>query len=244
MVTITAKFETRRLIAFTNRAKKNLVFSAVQGINDTAKLIQRKMRDRAGRVFTLRKEKFIRRQIAIIKPFASVKTGTLFAVVSVGQKKRLLLTQFERGGERKPVKGKRVAVPVTGGPARPSFRQPVLKQFTFRQLKLRKSKKRGGLTKKRTRGQVKFAATRTGRGKVQWKGRLRTFILQETRKAPEGGVYQRVGPGRDDIRLIYSFARNVKIPQRLRFKDTAKKIGRKNLSKIIASKFRKSNKRR
>jgi len=218
VVTITAKFELRRLLAFTNRAQKNLVFSAVQGINDTAKLIQAEVRKRAGRVFTIRKEKFIRRQLAIIKPFASVKKGQLSATISVGQKPRLLLGLFERGGERKPAKGKQVAIPITGSPARPTAQASVPKELQFKSLRLKRKRNR---------------AT----GKSRFEGQQKTFTI------PGVGVLQRTAAGVN--RLLYLFAsRTIRLKPRLGFLRTAEKIGRKKLDKLIASKFRKSNRRK
>jgi len=117
-----------------------------------------------------------------IRAFASPRKGPPFAEVAIDPtKKRVLLGIFEKGGEKEPAKGKTVAVPLTGGPARPSFSQPVQEEFTFRKLRFRRHN--------------------TKSGKVQWKGEQRTFII------PGLGVLQRVaGKAKSSAaRLIYAF---------------------------------------
>ena len=57
---------------------------------------------------------------------------------------------------------------------------------------------------------------------MQWKGLERTFILGPTARAPHGGVFQRIGPGPEDIREIYSFKPNVRLDARLGFIPTAR----------------------
>jgi hypothetical protein len=112
-------------------------------------------------------------------------------------KKRVLLGIFEKGGEKDPTKGKPVAVPLTGGPARPSFKQPAQEEFTFRKLRFRRH--------------------RTKTGKVQWKGEQRTFII------PALGVLQRVGGKAKSsaAKLIYAFERRPRLKALLDFTEVA-----------------------
>jgi hypothetical protein len=218
-------------IALLTLGKKRLDYASVNAVNSTAKRVQAAEKEQVGRAFTLRdKRSFIERQAAIIKPFASVPANRYFAQISVGQKPGLLLSSFEAGGARprtSPLPSKGVAVPVTGGPARPSRTSPV--PSSFRLANLRIIRVQGGSVvrtasgrSKRDRASVDFSTHTTSGGAVQLKGTRRTFILTSTSRAPFGGVYQRIGPGRGDIRMIYSFARGLRLDASLRFVVTAK----------------------
>jgi hypothetical protein len=71
---------------------------------------------------------------------------------------------------------------------------------------------------------VRIAAHLTATGSVQWKGALRTFLLTQTAQAPKGGVFQRVGPGRGDIRMVYSFKPPFRLDRRLQFVESGMRI--------------------
>src|SRR4029077_17327319 len=81
-----------------------------------------------------------------------------------------------------------------------------------------------GQQKRKRRTNVTIKAHVASSGKVQWKGTQRTFLLTETAKSRLGGVFQRVGPGRDDIRMVYSFKPAMRLKRRLRFVDTGRQI--------------------
>lgn len=212
---INADLHAKALILRLQNGERRLGYAAVKAINNTLKKVQQAQRSRLHREFTVRKVKFMERQIAIIKPWANVRHGRPYGEVSVGDKKRLLLERFESGGLRRPVKGKRVAVPVTGGPARPSFKHAVKTEFIFTRLRLRRPGKARGRTS--TSANLKPAA-------VGRKGQQRTFMLLSTAKHPLGGVFQRVGPGQDDIRMVYSFRPPMRLRARLRWLRTAKAV--------------------
>lgn len=167
-----------------------LAYAATNATNDAAKRLQIELQHDARQQFTVRSE-FVIRQAAVINPFASVKQARPYAEIGVGigrvKPKRLFLAQYEKGGPRAEVAGSaKAAVPVPGGPARPSFRSKVPEQFRYRSLALR-----------RMRGQRK--------------GRQRTFVI------PELGVFQRTGPGKADIRAVYAFTQDQRLPDRMRF---------------------------
>jgi hypothetical protein len=196
-VRINVKIDTKALKARTEREAKRLAFSTAQALNETAKEIQTAERVNLDRKFTVRKAGFLYRLIKITA-FASPRKGRPFAEVAIDPaKKRVLLGIFERGGEKEPAKGKSVAVPLTGGPARPTFKQPVQGEFTFRKLRFRRH--------------------RTKTGKVQWKGEQRTFTI------PGLGVLQRVGgKAKDSVaRLIYAFQRRPHLKALLDFTEVA-----------------------
>jgi hypothetical protein len=71
----------------------------------------------------------------------------------------------------------------------------------------------------RTRGRVRkgqrLGAFQNDRGKWQILGKERTFALDPRRQriaANQAGIYQRVGPGRDDIRMLWSYQDAVPLP--------------------------------
>lgn len=78
---IDAKLDVAKLVDKTTKAQRNLAYSVVQGLNATARQIQDAQRAELRKTFTLRTEntqRFLTRQIAIIKPFASVPAGRLW----------------------------------------------------------------------------------------------------------------------------------------------------------------------
>jgi hypothetical protein len=229
MATFEVSIDAARTLALLDHGAKRMAFAVVNALNQTAKEIQAGEREHVAESFQVRKPDFVLRQAAVIKAaaggsgFASVGAGRFEARISVGEKPRLFLSGFEAGDERVPFKGKNVAVPVTGGPARPSFGSSVQEAFTFRSLNLRPVGPRGQ-GKRRRRMDVRIDPHVTSTGKVQWKGGQRTFLLTETAQAPKGGVFQRVGPGRGDIRMVYSFKPAFRLARRLRFVETGERI--------------------
>lgn len=210
---VNVNLNTAGLLKKTLTAQKNLVYSVAQGINATARRIQDTQRKNFEDHFTLRTntKNFLLRQIAIIKPFATVSRGLLYAEVAVGQRNKLLLGGYEKGEERKPFKGHMIAQPVVGGPARPSFDDEVPKAFTFKGMALKAKK-----------------------GKGPRKGLHNTFAIRGV------GVFQRTGRSRDDIRLVYHFAETQRLPAKLRWKLTAQDIANKWLNENVTRAFLKS----
>lgn len=197
---IAVNFDFAKFFDRTDKGIKRMAYVVANAINNTAKKVQEAEVERVQKEFTVRKPGFVLRQAAIIKPFANVRQGRPYAEVSVGQKPRLLLGTFEQGGEKKPFKGKRVAVPITGEKARPVFGTPVVPQFTFKQMKFKKH------------------VTTPGK-KVQWKGQNRTFILSKY------GVFLRHGPKQKDIEMLWAFAKQPpELKAQLKFIETAKTV--------------------
>jgi hypothetical protein len=212
-VRIDVNVDATALLDRLHNADKRISYAVVNAINATAKTIQRAEQLEAQDEFTIRKPAFMLRQVAIIKPFASVSQGRAYAEIAVGQKRRLLLSQFEVGGVREPFKGKSVAVPVE---ARPSKQASVPEALWIQRLKFRRPK-------------ATTAATRRGRrlgvvGKV-WEGLNGTYLI------PGAGIFQRVGTGVS--RVLYVFAQHVKLPKRLHFYATAERIGRRVFAKNL-----------
>lgn len=134
MIAVHVKVDTAPLILRLEKGQRRLAYVVANALNNTARDIQAAERAEVGADLTIRKQDFIRRQAAIIKPFASPRLGRAFVDISVGQKSRLLLSTFEQGGDRPPFKGQSVAVPITGEAARPSFGESVPTEMRFTKL--------------------------------------------------------------------------------------------------------------
>lgn len=217
---IDVQIESKDLVLKLDKGHKRLAYAVAQGINDTAKLIQQVEREAVEDEFTVRKPEFILRQAAIIDPFASPRKGLAYAEIRVGQKKRLLLPQFEEGGPRAPQKGsKSVAMPVVGSAARPSWQQSVPTALRFTRLGLRRRPKPAG-TADASDGQEPEVKI--------YLGRAGTYQL------PGVGVFQR-REGQKESELIYSFLQGEQLPQKLHFVERAKDVADRWFARHVAT---------
>lgn len=193
---INVVMDNTQLLLRLRNGQKRLAYAAVNAVNNTLKRIQKAEQRRVTQEFTVRKDEFIKRQAAIIKPFASVKQARAFGEIAVGEKPRLLLSQFERGAKREPAtSGARyVAEPVIGGPARPSFRRPVSPDYRLRKLKFQRT----------STGKIRKSVAAT-----------KTFLVAGV------GIFQRTGA--DAARAVYIFTRGKRLRPRLKFVETARR---------------------
>lgn len=224
-VKIGVQIDSSNWLGRMKTTEKNLVYSTVQAINDTVKEIQQRQRADMDKDFVLRKRDFMLRTVKIFE-FASVGKGKIYAVVGIDSKKaRLLLPLFESGGTKTPAKGANVAVPITGGPARPDFGQAVGDQFLFKNLKFKRS------------------VTKTG--KVQWKGTNNTYLI------PGVGVFQRTdvgtsgkraaagtGAGRAasmaNSRMVYRFRKTTPVSKKMDFMVLAQRVYNTTFAQALA----------
>lgn len=216
------KVDVSQLVGRVRNAPKRIAFAVVNAINATLRLAQRALVLRAEDIFILRPRgrRFIERNVAVIKPFASVGQGRAFGEISVGQKKGLLLPGFEKGGPRRPFVGTRaVAVPVA---ARPSQTANVPESLYISRLGLRKQKSVGRL--RRSAGGIRG-------GRPGLEGRLGTYSI------PGVGIFQRIG---GVVRMLYVFVRNVRIKPVLRFVETVRAISDRNFAKFMREEVRKA----
>lgn len=203
---IDAQFDTSALVGRMKNSSKRLAYAAVNAINNTAKRIQREIRQHVKGEFELRKDEFILREAAKIRPFASVKQARAYAEISVGQKPRLLLSQFERGAAREPVTAgaQFVAEPVIGGPARPDWARSVPPEFRMSRLR--------------------FDRTKTGKIRAAQK-KTSTYLVAGV------GIFQRLA-GETRGRAVYIFTKGKRIEAgRLPFTRIAQRIGVKWLGR-------------
>jgi hypothetical protein len=194
-VALQCEVRSAEVLLLLRNGEKRMAYAVVNSLNDTAKLVQRAERQRVLGSLTVRRRDFIERQIAVIKPFASVAQARYQVRIAVGEKRRLLLSEFEAGGTREPFVGRNVAIPVTGSPARPSQAASVPESLFVKALQLRR---RGG---------------KRGRGPIV--GLLETYIV------PGVGIFQRQG---ERSVLLYAFKPSVRIPRRLSWVQTARVV--------------------
>jgi hypothetical protein len=172
---------------------------------------------------------------------ASVRDRRFFATIQTTGSERksprtVLFAGFETGELRRPFFGQHfIAAPITGRPARPGINRAVDPQYRISSLHLTgfRGKKRVVIGRRR-RGREQLLQAhgefgvaqidRVRADNVQFKGRLRTFVLKHSARAPFGGIFQRFGSGRGDIREIYAFIPPFKLDQRLHWLDTANAI--------------------
>ena len=223
---INAQFDISNLKARTLREAKNLAISTSQALNSVAKDVQQDERIHLDRTYTLRKAGFMYRIIKIAK-FSNAKQGVPFVEITIDKKQRVLLGIFEEGGERQPFKGKDVAVPITGGEARPTEQSTIPDEFTFKKMSFKKH-----VTKE---------------GKTQWKGENGTFLI------PDVGVFKRTDQPQKTERRAKSFVGRAgrvlqesklvkllyklmapgqlkKLQPNLHFKDTAQRVMQEKVS--------------
>jgi len=198
MLTINVNVDTSELLLRLQNGEKRLAYAVQEALNKTAVRVEQAIQEHTLGEFTVRQRQFIRRQAAKIDKtsFASVRNGRAYVEIAVGQAPRLFLSEFEAGGERLPFVGKNVAMPVIGGPARPSISSKVPAQWTFEALQFRETTTRSG----------------------------RRAIVSRTQSAfivPGVGVFQRVG---GETKLVYAFVPSVRLAPRLEFEATAQSV--------------------
>lgn len=224
MFTLNVKVDQALLLQRLEKGHKRFGYAVANALNDTAREIQTRVQRHVREEFTLRPatEKFVLRQAAIIKPFANPREGRPYVELSVGTPKRLLLSDYEEGGERLPFKGSTyVAMPVIGGPARPTFASPVPAEWRVQKLGLRLRPRREGAKVRKTESRV---AVRFG--------------LHGTYQIPRVGIFQhtpgskrRFGLGRP----VYYFLRHEELPDRLDFREIATATTREVFDRELAS---------
>lgn len=205
---IDVKIDTRGLEALALKEARRLAFDTAEALNNTAKAGQASLQKEIAEVMTLRKgtdpkSSFLLRQVKIA--FASAKKGLAYAEVYIAKRDRLLLGAFDTIGFRRGgFVGDNVAVPHTevarqGG----QIKGTIKPELTFRQMKLK------GTGRYHDGMEIREGAA----GLFQTK----------TDAFPDGAVFRRTGPGKDDIEVVWAF----KKPMRLkRLIHAADRIGK------------------
>ena len=206
------------------RGEKRFAFAAVNAINNAAKNLQKKVQEAAKDKLNIRKP-FALRNVAVIKPFASVGAQRPFAEISVGQRDRLLLPELATPEveERKPFTpgAKRVAVPIIEGQPRARFPGTLPRELYFKALRLKPWPRGTGGGRA-----VRPNELRAG-GETIWRGAQRTYMI------PSIGVFQRKGSRAGDTVPIYLFDEDVPLKDPLPFTEIMDRFGEEELTEEL-----------
>jgi len=250
---INLRVDTHTLDLFVAATPRKFLMAAAQATNDAALAVQQAEFARVRQAFIVRRPDFffgagkrVGGAAAKISMWADARPGRLAAEVTGGAAGSkggpVLLALFERGGIRAPFTpgAKSVAVPLEGRPARPSIRGAVPFAYSWRGMMLTAYRGRRAVYRPSRRRSVERGFGTSGSPRptfdldqVQWKGRERTFQLAQSRKLPRGGVLQRVGPGRGDIRLLWKFVAPFALDPRYRFVATAEAAAQRAFSAAL-----------
>jgi hypothetical protein len=202
-----------QVVKLTATVLRQLPYATNNAITRTAKeLVDKEKAEITEHLET--RTKFAQNRIQILQ---YSKVNNLSAIVGINPnvKGSALLLGFliESGGEKTPTSGPNIAEPITGTAARPTFASKIPRRLLYKQL------------------QIVRHVTQTG--KIQLKGKQRTFVL------PDIGVFQRVGPGPNDINLIYKFAGSAHLRARFKFSKVAQQLIGQRFHLIFAEEFEK-----
>jgi hypothetical protein len=209
---ISVDIDAEQVVKLTAAVLRQLPYAANNAITRTAKEAVDAAQKDATADLQIRK-RFILNRIKILQ---YSRVSNLTAIIGVDTKVQgapLLLGFLEEGGEKQPIAGPDIAIPLTGEAPRPSFPDPVGTSFRYKNLKFG-----GGST---------FADSR--------RGRKRTFII------PGVGIFQRVAAGDspDSTVLIYSFKPSAKIAPHTHLRDAMLKVIGARFAPIFTEEFTK-----
>ena len=233
---VRVSIDATKLLRDLPNYERAVTYEVIGATNRTLERVAAAVEHRVDERFVIRKRTFWfgpRGFAARITRASFGKKDRPYGEVAIGETSKggpFLGPRFERGGVKKPTTpgAKRVAVPITGRPARPGINQGIDPRFTFAGMKLTafrgkkklRRKRKGRTVDQGLLGEFGRAQIDQPVGAVQWKGKERTFLLPR-------GVVQRIGPGRDDYRTIWSFIAPPTIPADLRWVETAEREARR-----------------
>jgi len=214
---IKTQIDVSRGLQLTDLLLKKIPYATNNALTRTARELVDVEREELKTEFQIRKP-FILNRVRITKFSRVNDLWTRVAIDSKVQGGKLLLAMFEEGGEKMPELGSELAVPITGGAARPSFSQTVRPSLLYKALHMRKSV--------------------TSAGKIQYKGDRRTFIIAGV------GIFQRVSNKKRGARnragssqksgavLLYKFKPGVALRAQMHFVRTARELVAKRFNVI------------
>lgn len=194
--------------------RDQLPFATSRAINATAYDARDAIRKGIQERFTIRR-KWVVTGIQIPRGGRATKRK-LEAVVEL-DRRRAFLGKFEEGGTKRGTPDMPIAIPTEHIRPVPTKVPPLALYPKNLRLQERRDIS-GGFMAART----KFSR----RGVPQWKGKRRTFVIDPVHHRADRelwGVWQRFGPKRHQIRLIWAYRREIPIPNTLQFEATGKR---------------------
>lgn len=214
---------------FTKLQREQVPFATALAINNTLKRAQQAVRASLSTNFTIApsRRKFLERTIRIARDGWATKKKLVGRMdVGLGDKKynardrSFILGRYEEGGTRAADPSEPFYIPtehLRKGP----YDVPPMRMYP-RALRL---------YARRDPAQVLPGQSRTTRrGRVQRQGKRSTFIIdnstpgRQSASLKQQGVYERYGPKRRDVRLLWAFRRQVQLKPRLRMLDTTRAV--------------------
>jgi len=191
-----------------NVAMKQIPFATSRAINKTALDVQVAMRTHMHSVFTVRRPGYIDKAVKI-KPFATKNSPTAVIAIDPPGERDDILEKFEQGGEKRPVSGQRLAVPVD---ARRSKRGIVTAADRIKAMNFKPHGRSGNV----------FVGDRN------------TIMIKKP--GGRGVILRRVGRGKNArARVLYVLQPRVRIKALLRFEQTTVRVVSKNFAGNFAA---------
>ncbi len=189
--------------------RDQIPFATSLAINRQATAVRDAIRVHLQEAFTIRRPWVV--QGVQVTHVSDKHDVPIYATVAIDPQ-RAFLAKFEAGGAKAGSPELPIAIPSAA--LRPSSTDVPPLALYPKNLRLMPRRDVTGI----------LAATRhiTRRGVEQLQGKQRTFVLDQTMFGVSvAGVYQRIGPGPHDIRLLWTYKQRIPIPARLRFSATA-----------------------
>lgn len=215
-----------RTVGYIDGVAKQLRFAIAKALNDTLVDVQQAIQAGMEERFELRRKTFNQRGIKIARGDFATKEN-LRARVHLDTRTGYL-RKFEDGGVKTaPDPNMPIAIPSEN--IRPNFKDVVPMGMYPKALRL--------VDRRDVTGYLPAKRHTTKRGVPQIKGKRRTFVLDPNVHfgIKTWGVYQRTGPGRRDIRLLWTYKSKIPIPNRLRFVETARRVALERWPKNMGS---------
>lgn len=212
------KVDTSEAVSFLNGLyAEQIPFAASLALNRTAKDVQDAERGELLANFVVRQPQFILGSVRI--PAFSKKTDSPMQVtIEIGDRGGFL-RKFQAPGVKQALDPTTpIAIPSTN--IRPSFGDLAPRSLYPKNLRL--------VPRRGVKGILPAQRHVTARGVVQLKGKLRTFVLdpKEHRGVSTWAVWQRTGPGKHDIRMLWVYKTRIPIPKRLDFVPVGERVVR------------------
>jgi hypothetical protein len=199
-------------------AAEQLPYVLSSSVNQMAKLAQEAVRQHVKSDFVLRKASFVLNTVKITH-FSDKRDADIYAEIRIqnpeGDKRDPVLARFEDGTQKTSFDPTMpLAIPTPA--IRPAFADLVPLALYPKNLRI--------VERRDVVGTMPAKVHVTKAGVTQIKGKLRTFVLdpKEHFGVQRWGVFQRTGPGRHDVRMIWLFKSKEPIPARLAFAVTIK----------------------
>lgn len=211
---------------FAELFRDQIPFAAVGAINDTAFAARDEIRTGIRERFTIRRQ-WVVQGIQVPRGGKATKRRPV-AIVEVEHRRRFLV-KFEEGGVKTGTQLEPIAIPT-------EHIRPTQQAIPPRRL----YPKNLGLAPRRdiSGGTINPRIRVTRGGFRRLVGKYRTFVLDPSEMtASTWGIFQRTGPRRQDIRLIWAYRRQIPIPAILEFVQTATRVVKERFEKFFGKRF-------